>query len=106
MHTMWRWIEIEMSMQRFLHGLKFQIKGIVRHHQYNNMNELLHHAREAESQLAEEGQIKSRYSSSSRFYSRTPSAAPMESNGANNCASSAYSKPVSNVSMAKKPVAP
>ena len=25
----------EMTMQRFLHGLKYNIKGIVRHHQYN-----------------------------------------------------------------------
>ena len=36
---------VEMTMQRFLHGLKFTIKGIVRHHQYTTMNELLHHAR-------------------------------------------------------------
>ena len=53
---------IEMTMQRFLHGLKQNIKGIVRHCQYTNMNELLHHAREAEAQLAEEAQAKSRYS--------------------------------------------
>ena len=31
---------VEMTMQHFLHGLKFTIKGIVRHHRYNNMNEL------------------------------------------------------------------
>ena len=49
---------IEMAMQRFLHGLKQNIKGIVRHCQYTNMNELLHHAREAEAQLAEEAQAK------------------------------------------------
>ncbi len=40
---------VEMTMQRFLHGLKFTIKGIVRHHRYTTINELLHHAREAES---------------------------------------------------------
>ena len=40
---------IEMTMQRFLNGLKYTIKGIVRHHRYTNMNELLHHTREAES---------------------------------------------------------
>src|SRR5215218_5253231 len=45
---------LEMTMQRFLNGLRFNIKGIVRHHGYTTMNELLHHAREAESQLAEE----------------------------------------------------
>ena len=40
---------LEMTMQRFLHGLKLQIKSIVRYHKYETMNELLHHAREAES---------------------------------------------------------
>ena len=45
----------EMTLQRFLNGLKTNIRGIVRHHQYTTMNELLHHAREAESQLAEIG---------------------------------------------------
>ncbi|KAK1627346.1 hypothetical protein QYE76_001661 [Lolium multiflorum] len=45
---------LEMTLQRFLNGLRFNIKGIVRHHIYATMNELLHHAREAESQLAEE----------------------------------------------------
>ncbi|KAK1627392.1 hypothetical protein QYE76_001707 [Lolium multiflorum] len=39
----------EMTMQRFLNGLKYDIKGIVRHYSYTNMNQLLHHAREAES---------------------------------------------------------
>ena len=40
---------LEMTMQRFLNGLKYDIKGIVRHYSYTTMNELLHHAREAES---------------------------------------------------------
>jgi hypothetical protein len=44
---------IEMTMQHFLHGLRFTTKGIVRNHRYNDMNELLHHAKEVESQLAE-----------------------------------------------------
>jgi len=51
---------IEMTMQRFLHGLKYNIKSIVRHHRYYDMNELLHHAREAEAQFAEEAQFKAR----------------------------------------------
>src|SRR3954469_1914011 len=79
---------IEMTMQHFLHGLKFTIKSIVQHHQYYTMNDLLHLAREAESQLAEEAQLKAKYTSSSRFSPRTPSAVPMESYGANNWASS------------------
>ncbi|KAK1601812.1 hypothetical protein QYE76_048283 [Lolium multiflorum] len=44
---------LEMTMTRFLNGLKYDIKGIVRHYSYTTMNELLHHAREAESQLAD-----------------------------------------------------
>ncbi|KAK1668156.1 hypothetical protein QYE76_056315 [Lolium multiflorum] len=44
---------LEMTMQRFLHGLKYDIKGIVRYQSYTTMNGLLHHAREAEAQLAE-----------------------------------------------------
>ncbi|KAK1686014.1 hypothetical protein QYE76_046862 [Lolium multiflorum] len=48
---------LEMTMQRFLNGLKYDIKGIVRHYSYTNMNQLLHHAREAESQLAEEAKV-------------------------------------------------
>jgi len=97
---------VEMTMQRFLHGLKYTIKGIVRHCQYNNMNELLHHAREAESQLVEEAQIKARYPSSGRFSSRapSPSVAPME--GTSNRPASSFSKQASNASNAKKPAAP
>jgi hypothetical protein len=29
---------IQMTMQRFLHGLRLPIKNIVRHHAYNDMN--------------------------------------------------------------------
>ncbi|KAK1627340.1 hypothetical protein QYE76_001655 [Lolium multiflorum] len=48
---------LEMTMQHFLNGLKYDVKGIVRHYTYTNMNQLLHHAREAESQLAEEAKL-------------------------------------------------
>ena len=70
------------------------------------MNELLHHAREAESQLAEEAQYKARYTSSGRFSSRapTPSAAPME--GQSSRASPSFSKPASNAPVSKRPAAP
>src|SRR4051812_6887854 len=97
--------EVEMTMQRFLHGLKFNIKSIVRHHAYYNMNDLLHLAREAESQLAEEAQMKSRYAPSIRFSPRTPSA-PTESPSASNRTTPSYSNQPSNGSMAKKPTAP
>src|SRR4051812_44406846 len=97
---------VEMTMQRFLHGLKFTIKRIVRHHQYYTMNDLLHLAREAKSQLAEEAQMKAKYTSSSRFSPRTSYPAPMEIHGATTRASFSVSKQASNASMAKKSVAP
>ena len=52
----------EMTMQRFIHGLKFGLRGTVRSQKYDTMNEMLHHAREAESQLAEEAKVRSKYS--------------------------------------------
>src|SRR4051812_11479063 len=90
---------VEITMQHFIHGLKFTIKSIVRHHQYYTMNDLLHLAREDKSQLAEEAQLKAKYTSSSRFSPRTPSATPMDNYGANTRASSSISKPASNGSM-------
>jgi hypothetical protein len=48
-----------MTLQRFLHGLRLPTKNIVMHHTYNDMNKLLHHALEAEAQLADEAQQKS-----------------------------------------------
>ncbi|KAK1608006.1 hypothetical protein QYE76_031679 [Lolium multiflorum] len=93
---------LEMTMHRFIHGLKYNIKGIVRHHRYNTMNELLHHAREAESQLAEEAQITCHATGAGRFTSRASSStAPVPSL----CPASfptSSSKPVSNVSNTKK----
>ncbi|KAK1631605.1 hypothetical protein QYE76_005920 [Lolium multiflorum] len=93
---------LEMTMQRFLNGLKYDIKGIVRHYSYTNMNQLLHHAREAESQLADEAKIKGRATGGGRF---TPRAAP-SSAPAPSTRSAPYStppsKPVSNVSNTKK----
>ncbi|KAK1662864.1 hypothetical protein QYE76_051023 [Lolium multiflorum] len=92
---------LEMTMQRFLNGLKYDVKGIVRHYTYTNMNQLLHHAREAESQLAEEAKVKGRATGAGRFTPRAPSTAPAPS-----MRSAPYStppsKPVSNVSNAKK----
>jgi hypothetical protein len=64
---------IQMTMQRFLHGLRLPIKNIVRHHTYNDMNQLLHNAMEAEAQLAEEAQQKSCFSPASRYTARAPS---------------------------------
>ncbi|KAK1692418.1 hypothetical protein QYE76_009115 [Lolium multiflorum] len=62
---------LEMTMQRFLNGLKYDVKGIVRHYTYTDMNQLLHHAREAESQLAEEAKSESAASTSGSGVSTT-----------------------------------
>ncbi|KAK1618941.1 hypothetical protein QYE76_024458 [Lolium multiflorum] len=93
---------LEMTMQRFLNGLKYDIKGIVRHYSYTNMNQLLHHAREAESQMAEEAKVKGRATGAGRF---TPRAPPPTASAPSTCSapySAPPSKPVSNVSNAKK----
>jgi phosphoribosylformylglycinamidine (FGAM) synthase PurS component len=44
----------EQTMQRFLAGLTYNNQHIVRHHQYFDMTDLLHQAREAELTLAED----------------------------------------------------
>ncbi|KAK1668024.1 hypothetical protein QYE76_056183 [Lolium multiflorum] len=92
---------LEMTMQRFVNGLKYDVKGIVRHYTYTNMNQLLHHAREAESQLAEEAKVKGRATGGGRFTPRAPSTAPAPSTRSAPY-STPPSKPVSNVSNAKK----
>ncbi|KAK1684068.1 hypothetical protein QYE76_044916 [Lolium multiflorum] len=92
---------LEMTMQRFLNGLKYDVKGIVRHYTYTNMNQLLHHAREAESQLAEEAKVKRRATGAGHFTPRAPSTAPAPSTRSAPY-STPPSKPVSNVSNAKK----
>ncbi|KAK1645151.1 hypothetical protein QYE76_062956 [Lolium multiflorum] len=94
---------LEMTMQRFLHGLKYDIKGIVRHHSYTTMNELLHHAKEAESQLAEEAQIKGRATGAGRFTPREPPSTAPTPSSRSAPYSTPSSKPVSNVSNTKNP---
>ncbi|KAK1692156.1 hypothetical protein QYE76_008853 [Lolium multiflorum] len=94
---------LEMTVQRFLHGLKYNVKGIVRYQSYTTMNQLLHHAREAEAQLADEAQVKGRATGAGRFTSRAPpSMAPAQSSCPTTFPTSS-SKPVSNVSNTKKP---
>jgi hypothetical protein len=60
-------------MQRFLAGLSFQIRRIVRHHPYADMCELLHQSREAEATVAEEARFAA-HSPSARV--RFPSCSP------------------------------
>ncbi|KAK1627074.1 hypothetical protein QYE76_001389 [Lolium multiflorum] len=94
---------LEMTMQCFLHGLKYDIKGIVRYQSYTTMNQLLHHAREAEAQLADEAQIKGHATGAGCYTPRAPaSTAPAPSSRPAPFPTSS-SKPVSNVSNTKKP---
>ncbi|KAK1632107.1 hypothetical protein QYE76_006422 [Lolium multiflorum] len=93
---------LEMTMQRFLNGLKYDVKGIVHHYSYTNMNQLLHHAREAESQLADEAKVKGRATGAGRFTPRAPPPAAPAPSTRSAPYSTPPSKPVSNVSNAKK----
>jgi 2'-5' RNA ligase len=93
-------------MQRFLHGLTFKVKSIVRHHQYHDMNDLLHLAHEAEAQLAEESQYNAHTTvARGRFSPRPVNSVPPPS------PNSGFRGPTSNkpelsVSTAKKTVQP
>ena len=91
-------------MQRFLAGLQFKIKSIVRHHQYHDMNDLLHHALEAEAQLAEEAQFSARAVARSRF-TQPAASTPQQSNNSNFRGNSS-SKQDSGVSRAKTAAQP
>ncbi|KAK1650600.1 hypothetical protein QYE76_068405 [Lolium multiflorum] len=93
---------LEMTMQRFLHGLKYDIKGIARYHSYTTMNGLLHHAREAEAQLAEAAQIKSRATGAGRYTPRAPPPTAPAPSTRSAPYSTPSSKPVSNVANTKK----
>ncbi|KAK1616556.1 hypothetical protein QYE76_022073 [Lolium multiflorum] len=86
---------VEMTMQRFLNGLKYDVKGIIRHYTYTNMNQLLHHAREV-NHLVKKQRLRD-VLQSGRLHPcplPAPSSAPPYS--------TPPSKPVSNVSNAKK----
>ncbi|KAK1687230.1 hypothetical protein QYE76_048078 [Lolium multiflorum] len=97
------YMEMEMLMQRGrVNGLKYDIKGIVRHYSYTNMNQLLHHAREAESQLADEAKVKGRAMGAGRFTPRAPPPAAPAPLTRSAPYSTTPSKPVSNLSNAKK----
>ncbi|KAK1646054.1 hypothetical protein QYE76_063859 [Lolium multiflorum] len=93
---------LEMTMTRFLNGLKYDIKDIVRHYSYTTMNELLHHAREAESQLVDEAKVKGRALGAGRFMPRAPPPAAPAPSTRSAPYSTPPSKPVFNVSNTKK----
>ncbi|KAK1646021.1 hypothetical protein QYE76_063826 [Lolium multiflorum] len=93
---------LEMTMTRFLNGLKYDIKGIVRYYSYTTMNELLHHAREVESQLADEAKVKGQASGAGRFTPRAPPSTVPAPFTRSAPYSTPPSKPVSNVSNTKK----
>ncbi|KAK1677012.1 hypothetical protein QYE76_037860 [Lolium multiflorum] len=93
---------LEMTMNRFLNGLKYDIKGIVRYYSYTTMNELLHHAREAESQLADEAKVKGRATGARRYTPRAPPSTVTAPSTHPAPYSTPSSKPFSNVSNTKK----
>ena len=99
--------EPEQTMQRFLSGLNYNIKRIVRLHQYYDMTDLLHQAREAELQVAEDAKFTSRTTASrGRFTPRTtPSMEPTPSS-TSGFRGNTSSKSDSVISNAKKPAQP
>jgi hypothetical protein len=76
-------LQPEQTMNRFLAGLNYNIKRIVRHHQYFDMTYLLHQAREAELQLADDAKFAPRSSTNrGRFTPRTsPNVEPTQPYG-------------------------
>jgi hypothetical protein len=65
---------VEQTMQRFISGLTYQIRHIVRHHSYNDMAQLPHQAHEAEASVVEEAKSSRLTVTRSRFSAWTPSA--------------------------------
>jgi hypothetical protein len=65
---------VEQTMQRFISGLTYQIRHIVRHHSYNDMAQLPHQAHEAEASVVEEAKSSCLTVTRSHFSAWTPSA--------------------------------
>jgi hypothetical protein len=97
----------EQTMQRFLASLNYNIKRIVRHHQYFDMTDLLHQAHEAELQLVDDAKFAPHSSMNrGRFTLWTaPSVEPTHNPMAGFCGNSS-SKSDLMVSNAKKPSQP
>jgi hypothetical protein len=96
---------VQMTLQRFLHGLRLPIKNILMHNTYNDMNHLLHHAMEAEAQFAEEAQQKSRFAPASPYTARAPSSpAPAPVEGTSSYPSS-YTRPAPSGAQSRCPAA-
>ena len=98
--------DAEQTMQRFLSGLNFNVKRIVRHYQYHDITELLHQAREAEAQLAEDAKFAARTTAAKgRFTPRTASSTSTPST-ASGSRGTFNTKPEAAVSNPKKSVQP
>uniref|UniRef100_A0A8R7NZU4 CCHC-type domain-containing protein n=1 Tax=Triticum urartu TaxID=4572 RepID=A0A8R7NZU4_TRIUA len=99
--------EPEQTMQRFLSGLNYNIKRIVRLHQYYDMTDLLHQAREAELQVAEDAKFTSRtIASRGRFTPRTTPGMEPTPSSTSVFHGNTSSKSDSVISNAKKPAQP
>ena len=87
----------DQTMQRFLSGLQFKIRSIVRHVPYSDLTDLLHQAREAEKRLAEEVQMSARRSFSQKNSVFSPPTPQVSQTRSGNSA-----KPETNTSSARK----
>ena len=97
--------EPEQTMQRFLSGLQYKIRSVVRHYNYHDMNELLHHAREAESQLLEESKFAARNTSRNRFSAPSTSTPSAQNSAMRGTSSSKAETSVSNTKRTPQPAA-
>ncbi|KAK1630852.1 hypothetical protein QYE76_005167 [Lolium multiflorum] len=92
---------LEMTMQRFLNGLKYDVKGIVRHYTYTDMNQLLHHAEKLNHSWLKKQRLKDVLRELGVLHPARPlQRAPSTTRSVPY--STPPSKPVSNVSNAKK----
>ena len=86
--------EPEQTLQRFLSGLNFNVKRIVRHYQYVDMEDLLHQAREAELQVAEDAKYLSRSSFGRGSFSSRATPSAVQSSVAPSSRGAATTKPM------------
>ena len=98
--------ESEQTMQRFLSGLNFHVKRIVRHYQYADIEDLLHQAREAELQVAEDAKYLSRSSFGRGSFSSRATPSIVQSSVAPSSRGAAPTKPISAAPSHKPPPPP
>ena len=105
MQRAWVREDQEQTMQRFLSGLQYKIQGVVRHYNYHDMNELLHHATESESQFLDDARVATRLANRSGFSAPSPSTQSAPNYSGRGTSSRKVDYHVSNTKKAPQPAA-